>query len=181
MSDVGLYNPVLQEYFDGEQSIAARMLDRGYLTKPAKTAGYEGRRGKDYHVDQSLYVHIVNGVFAITRLLNYLAREGLFQLTEEEYRTLLAIYTLHDLHKDIDVARGSRGEFDVTLDAVFEEATALSLFDFTNVSVAQLRLGIMHLNKSMVGDLSDAPPQTSQIINIVRLADTFASMQEPGQ
>jgi hypothetical protein len=181
MSNVDSYNPVLQEYFDGEQSIAARMLDRGYLTKPAKTAGYEGRRGKDYHVDQSLYVHIVNGVFAITRLLNYLAREGLFQLTEEEYRTLLAIYTLHDLHKDIDVTRGSRGEFDVTLDAVFKEATALSLFDFTNVSVAQLRLGIMHLNKSMVGDLSDAPPQTSKIINIVRLADTFASMQEPGQ
>ncbi len=179
MNDFGPYSTVLQEYFSGEQAIAARMLNLGYLTKPAKTAGYEGRRGKDYHIDQSLYVHIVNGVFAVTRLLNYLAREAVYQLTEEQYRTVLAIYTIHDLHKDPEAERGSRGEFDITLDAVRQEAEALRLFNFAEVSVEQLRLGIMHLNKKMVGDYSDAPTHTSKLISIVRLADTLASMQEP--
>src|SRR6266516_8003178 len=126
MGDVNQYNVVLEEYFDGEQSIAAKMLNLGYLTKPAKTAGYGG---KDYLTDQSLYVHIVNGVFAITRLLNYLARTGLYQLTEAEFRTALAMYTIHDLHKVPQAERGKRGEFDIPLDAFREEGKALGLFD----------------------------------------------------
>src|SRR5260370_2246165 len=116
-TSLNLYNRVLEEYFTGEQSIAAKMLDRGYLTKPAKTAGFAG---KDHLTDQSLYVHIVNGVFALTRLLNYLARTSLYQLTEAEYRTILAIYTIHDIHKDPDAERGNRGEFDVSLTAFLE-------------------------------------------------------------
>src|SRR5260370_31982517 len=97
------------------------MLNSGYLTKPAKTSGFEGKRGKDYFTGQSLYVHIVNGIFAVTRLLNYLAQTGLYQLTEKEYRTMLAIYTVHDLHKDPNVERGSSREFDINLNAIHEE------------------------------------------------------------
>jgi hypothetical protein len=178
MKDTNSYSAVLQTYFDGKDSVAAKMLNQGYLTKPAKTAGFGG---KEYLTDQSLYVHIVNGVFAVTRLLDYLAREGLYQLTEEEYRAVIAIYSIHDLHKDPSAERGGRREFDITLNAVFKEAEALGLLHFAEVSVVQMRIGMMHLNKKMVGDYSDAPPQTSKLINIVRLADTLASMQEPAQ
>jgi CRISPR-associated protein Csc3 len=171
-----LYNKVLEEYFSGDQSIAAKMLNNGYLTKPAKTAGFAG---KEYLKDQSLYVHIVNGVFAITRLLSYLASMGLYQLTEEEFRTALAMYTNHDLHKVPEVERGKRGEFDVSLDAFRKEGEVLGLFDFANVSPEQMRLGMMHLNKNMVGDLSAVPSNTTKLISIVRLADSLASMQEP--
>src|SRR5690349_13846996 len=109
-STMNPYSEVLKEYFTGEQSIAAKMLNCGYLTKPAKTAGYAG---KDYLTDQSLYVHIVNGVFAITRLLDYLARAGLYQLSEAEFRAILAIFTVHDLHKIPEVKHDKRGEFDI--------------------------------------------------------------------
>jgi hypothetical protein len=44
------YSKVLAEYFTGEQSIAAKLLNRGYLTTPAKTAGFAG---KEYLTDQS--------------------------------------------------------------------------------------------------------------------------------
>src|SRR5258708_38700250 len=98
MNDINPYSTVPQEYFDGEHSIAANMLNRGYLTKPEKTAGYEVRRAQDYHIDQSHYVHIVNGVFAVTRLLGYLAREGRYHLSEEAYRTVLATTTIQHLH-----------------------------------------------------------------------------------
>jgi hypothetical protein len=37
----------------------------------------------------------VNGVFAVTQLLDYLARTGLYQLTEAEFRTALGA-TAHD-------------------------------------------------------------------------------------
>ena len=173
---MNVYRAVLEEYFTGEQSIAAKMLDRGYLTKPAKTAGFAG---KEYLTDQSLYVHIVNGVFAVTRLLDYLARTGLYQLTEAEFRTALAMYTIHDLHKVPEAERGKRGEFDVSLDAFREEGEALGLFDFADVSPEQMRLGMMHLNKKMVGDLSAVPTNTSKLMSIVRLADSLASIQEP--
>ena len=173
------FNPftrVLEEYFTGEQSIAAKMLNRGYLTKPAKTAGFAG---KDYLTDQSLYVHIVNGVFAITRLLDYLAKRDLYQITEAEFRAVLAIFTNHDLHKIPEVERDRRGEFDIPLQAFREEGEALGLFDFADVSPEQMRLGMMHLNKKMVGDFSTVPANTSKLISLVRLADSLASIQEP--
>lgn len=176
MGDFNPYHGVLKEYFDGEQSVAAKMLNLGYLTRPAKTAGFAG---KEHLTDQSMYVHIVNGVFAVTRLLNYLANTSPYQLTEAEYRTILAIYTVHDLHKDPNAERGNRGEFDVTFNAFRKEGEALGLFDFAEVSVEQMRLGMMHLNKRMVGDFSSAPPDTSRLIGVVRLADTLASIQEP--
>lgn len=170
------YSKVLEEYFNGEQSIAAKMLNRGYLTKPAKTAGYAG---KDYLTDQSLYVHIVNGVFAVSRLLDYLAKAGLYQLTGEEFRTILAIFTNHDMHKIPEVVHGKRGEFDIPLEPFREEGEALGLFDFADVSPEQMRLGMMHLNKMMVGDFSAVPANTSKLISVVRLADSLASIQEP--
>jgi hypothetical protein len=170
------YSKVLEEYFTGEQSIAAKMLNQGYLTKPAKTAGYAG---KDYLTDQSLYVHIVNGIFAITRLLDYLAKAGLYQLTEAEFRAVLAIFTNHDLHKIPEVKHDKRGEFDIPLQAFREEGEALGLFDFADVSPEQMRLGMMHLNKKMVGDFSAVPANTSKLISLVRLADSLASTQEP--
>ncbi len=92
---------------------------------------------------------------------------------------MLAIYTVHDLHKDPDAERGDRGEFDVALNEFREEAEALGLFDFADVTVEQMRLGMMHLNKKMVGDYLAAPSNTSKLISIVRLADTLASIQEP--
>ncbi len=177
MLDNSPYNTVLQEYFDGEQSIAARMLNLGYLTRPAKTAGFAG---KDHLTDQSMYVHIVNGVFAVTRLLNYLANTSSYQLTEAEYRTVLAIYTIHDLHKNPNVERGDRGEFDVTLNAFREEAEALGLFDFAEVSVEQMRLGMMHLNKKMVGDYSNTLPNTSKLISVVRLNASRQALRNNG-
>src|SRR2546421_935420 len=179
MSEINICSPVLRDYFDRENSIADRMLNRGYLTKPAKSADFEGKHDKDYHIDQSLYIHIVNGVFAITRLLGYIAQTSPFKLPEEEFRTVLAIFTMHDIHKDPAASRGSAKEFDVNLEAFREEGEALGLFDFANVSVEQMRLGMMHLNNRMVGDLSKAPPHTARLISIVRLADTLASIHEP--
>jgi len=157
------------------------MLNRGYLTKPAKTAGFVGKHDKGYHIDQSLYIHIINGVFAIARLLGYIARTSPFQLSEEDFRTVLAIFTVHDIHKDPDASRGSEKEFDVNLEAFREEGEALGLFDFANVTVEQMRLGMMHLNKKMVGDLSTAPSRTAKLISIVRLADTLASIHEASE
>jgi len=52
MYEVDSYNMVLKEYFDGEHSVAANMLNRGCLTRAAKTAGYAG---KEKLIDQSMY------------------------------------------------------------------------------------------------------------------------------
>src|SRR5258706_1105035 len=116
------------------------MLNRGYLRKPAKSAGFVGKHDKDYHIDQSLYIHIVNGVFAIARLLEYIARTSPFQLSEEDFRTVIAIFTLHDIHKDPAASRGSKKEFDVNLDTFWAEGEALAGCHATARSCAS-RLG----------------------------------------
>lgn len=176
-----MYKTVLQEFFQGADSVVARMLNLGYLTKPAKTAGHVSRRGSEYLIDQSMYTHIVNGVFGITRLLMYLASEGLYKLTEEEYRTMLAMYINHDLHKDRVIEHSKYGEFDITLASFEQEGELLGLFDFAPVIAEQMRVGMMHLDKKMVGDLSQTPPNTSKLVHLVRLADHLASVQEPSQ
>src|SRR3954449_7046796 len=75
-----------------------RMVDRGWATLPAKTAGYEhGRRGPESYADQPMRTHILNGLFGLTRLVTYLARKGLYAPSTEDFEQALRWYVLHDL------------------------------------------------------------------------------------
>ncbi|MCS6859650.1 MAG: type I-D CRISPR-associated protein Cas10d/Csc3 [Abditibacteriales bacterium] len=157
-----------------------RMLDRGYALKPAKSEGYEhGRHEAAYYVDQSIRTHVLNGLFAVTRLLGYLTREGIATLSDSDFRRLLALFATHDLHKDEGVEKGARGEFDIALPDIEEEMRALGIPDFVATTPAEHRLAMIHTPSPKVGDLStsDVPPDTSRLISWVRLADALASMQ----
>ncbi|MBI4530948.1 MAG: type I-D CRISPR-associated protein Cas10d/Csc3, partial [Candidatus Latescibacteria bacterium] len=154
------------------------MLDRGYAFKAAKSEGYQyGRHTADYYVDQSIRTHVLNGLFAITRLLIYLERENIFRIDDSDFCHLLALFTTHDLHKDKDVNKGRRGEFDISLEDIITETEALGIPNFTNTTPAQHRWAMVHLQSPKVGDLSDAPAGTSRLSSLLRLADTLASMQ----
>jgi hypothetical protein len=168
----------LETYLGGENGVVRRMIDRGYALKAAKSEGYEhGRHAADYYVEQSIRTHVLNGLFAITRLLAYLEREDIYHLDEADLARLLALFTTHDLHKDEDVSKGKRGEFDISLEDMAVEVEALGIPDFTDTTPVQHRWAMVHLQSPKVGDLSDAPAGTSRFSSLLRLADTLASMQ----
>jgi len=171
--DPEVYGRVLQEYL--ESGVLKRMLDEGYATLAAKSAGYPGARGPGYHIDQSHRTHILNGLFAITRLTEYLARHELFALDEVEFRRLLVLYTTHDTHKLPSAEKHGRGEFDVDLSDVWARAERLGVTNFADTTPEEHRLAMVHLRSAKVGDMSQALPGTSRLLTLVRLADALAS------
>lgn len=166
---------ILREYLSDEAEIVGRMIDRGFASMAAKSAGYEGRRPGGF-VDQSMLVHVLNGVFAITRLVTYLQREGVYELDETSFRRALALYTTHDLHKVSDLDKGNRGEFDLPLAAVDKEMRALGIAGFASTTPEEHRLAMVHTQSPKVADYQGAATGTSAIIGLVRLADALASM-----
>ena len=93
------YHRILTEYVDN-YAISA-MLQEGWAFKPAKSYGWQGAaRGADFHVDQPLRSHILNGLYALTHVLEYLDMRGYFHISEADFRRTLVLYTLHDAYKD---------------------------------------------------------------------------------
>ncbi|HKZ79719.1 MAG TPA: type I-D CRISPR-associated protein Cas10d/Csc3 [Anaerolineae bacterium] len=170
------YNDLLTEYL--ETGILGRMVAHGYALYPAKSAGYEGRRGIDYHVDMSIRTHIINGLFPVTRLLDYLAINGIYTMPENDFRRLLVFFTTHDFHKDPDVQDlKERGEFDVPLAQVEEEMLALEISNFVTTTPVEHRVTMVHSPSPKVGDYSEARAGTSKIEPWVHIADALSSMQ----
>ncbi len=170
------YGDILAEYM--ASGIIERMVTRGYALQPAKSAGYEGRRGAGYHVDMPLRTHVLNGLFSVTRLLDYLDARGIYSMPQADYRRLLAYFTTHDLHKSTELQELKvRGEFDIPLGEVEQELAALGIDGWADTTAAEHRVMMIHLPSPKVGDYADAPRGTSRLEPWVHVADALSSMQ----
>ncbi|MBC7227426.1 MAG: type I-D CRISPR-associated protein Cas10d/Csc3 [Thermoflexales bacterium] len=133
--------------------------------------------------EQSHFTHIVNGVFALARLLEFIARENVApsRLDGSVLRKALALYTVHEVHKDREVERGSLSEFDLPLERLREEYRALGLEGFAGtVGDHLLRAANVHKRSSRHGDLLLADdPDAQRLWLLVRIADAMASSQTP--
>ncbi len=79
------YHNILRDYLR-EYAIPA-MLEQGWAFKPAKSYGWEkAQRGPEYHVDQPLRTHILNGLYALTRVLEYLKEKGYYRIGENDFK-----------------------------------------------------------------------------------------------
>lgn len=78
------YRGILRDYLDRHAMPA--MLAQGGATKAAKTPDYAEAQRAGYHIEQPLRTHIVNGLFAITRVLEYLDAQGYYHLREAEFK-----------------------------------------------------------------------------------------------
>src|SRR5258707_12660848 len=87
------YHDILRDYLR-EYAVPA-MLEQGWAFKAAKLYGWQkAQRGPEYHVDQPLRTHIMNGLYAITRLLAYLKSNGYYRISDTEINRLLVLYTM---------------------------------------------------------------------------------------
>ena len=165
-----------QQYL--EQCIPA-MLQQGYHLILVKG-------GPDYpHLsEQSHFTHIVNGVFGLIRFVCFLVMHHACPgwLDESALRQAIAAYTVHEVHKDRDVALLGESSFSIPLERLREEYEQLGLGGFARVDDHLLRAANVHKRSPKHGDLLlSGEPNAARLWLLVRIADTLASAQTPAE
>jgi len=166
--------PTLSAYLE---TVVPRMLECGYHLILVKG-------GPEYpHLpEQSHFAHIVNGVFGLTRLVRFLITHQACPvwLDAETLRQGIAAYTVHEVHKDRNVALLGDSSFSIPLERVREEYQRLGLESFAQVDDHLLRAANVHKRSSKHGDLLiSGDPKAHHLWTLVRIADTLASAQTP--
>lgn len=172
------YHNILRDYL-GEYAIAA-MLEQGWAFKPAKSYGWQyAQRGPEYHVDQPLRTHIVNGLYALTRVLEYLKDKEYYRISETEFKRTLVLYTMHDAYKDFELAstRMGNSDFSIPLTELDKLLERMGLRKFVAVKAEDIRAASVSLQSPKIGDLSSCTPGISRLLTLVHLADALASQQ----
>ncbi|MGZ3616048.1 MAG: type I-D CRISPR-associated protein Cas10d/Csc3 [Ktedonobacteraceae bacterium] len=172
------YHSILSKYLH-DYAIPA-MLREGWWYKAAKSYGWQKAvRGADFHVDQPLRTHILNGLYALTRTLEYLEKHGYYSLGENDFKRALVLYSMHDAYKDSDLARWRVGisDFDIPLIALNELLERMNLRKFVPVKAEDLRAASVALLSPKVADISACTPGITRLLTLVHLADSFASQQ----
>lgn len=172
------YHRILKEYID-TYAIKA-MLQEGWWVKAAKSYGWkQAARGADFHVDQPLRTHILNGLYALTRVLEYLERHGYYTVSEIDFKRTLVLYSTHDAYKDGDLARWRVGtsDFDIPLAALKDLLERMKLHDFVSIKPEDLRAASVSLLSPRVADIANCTPGVTRLLTLVHLADSFASQQ----
>jgi len=140
--------------------------------------------GPDYpHLpEQSHFSHIVNGIFGLAQLVKFLLTHNvsIAGLDEENLRKALALYTVHEVHKDSSVTLLGSSEFSIPLERLQEEYERLGLREFAEVDEHLMRAANVHKRSPKHGDLLvSGDPAASRLWLLVRLADIFASVKAP--
>ncbi len=165
---------ILSEYVE---AVVPAMLRRGYHLSLVK-----GGPEYPYLSEQSHFTHVVNGVFALARFLEFVLQQGVAppRLNGSLLRKALALYTVHEGHKDRTVARGV-SEFDIPLERLREEYRALGLEDFAApVDDHLLRAANVHKRSTRHGDrLLTDDPDADFLWLLGRPAGAMASSQTP--
>ncbi len=172
------YHNILRNYLQ-DYAIPA-MLEQGWAFKPAKSYGWQyAQRGPEYHVDQPLRTHIINGLYALTRVLEFLKDRDYYCITESEFKRTLVLYTMHDAYKDIELAstRMGNSDFGIPLAELDKLLERMRLRQFVSVKAEDIRAASVSLQSNKVADLSACTPDISHLLTLVHLADAFASQQ----
>ncbi|OCL26486.1 hypothetical protein U472_10845 [Orenia metallireducens] len=151
-----------------------KLYQQSYNFIPAKSSDFEHVELKTY-TDQSLMTHILNGLYGVTGVIDYLQGIGAINLSEEDYKQLLVAYTLHDVHKLSEIERPEKEEFNISLREYQQKAKELSLDNFAEVDPKLCRAGSIHYNTYRKKGIADFASVDSLLVNLIRLADSFAS------
>ena len=165
-----------QQYL--EQFVPA-MLQQGYHLILVKG-------GPEYpHLsEQSHFAHIVNGVFGLMQFVRFLVTHHTCPvwLDAETLRRGIAAYTVHEVHKDRDVALLGESSFSIPLERLREEYQRLGLESFAQVDDHLLRAANVHKRSPKHGDLlMSGDPNAARLWLLVRIADSLASAQTPAE
>lgn len=131
--------------------------------------------------EQSMLAHVVNGVFALARLIRFVIEKQILVigLDEETLRKAFALFPIHDAHKLSDFNPMGGSEFSIPLERLQEEYAKLGLNRFAEIDAHLMRAANVSKRSRYQGDLILTEEKSSLPWLLVRLADTMASMTTP--
>ena len=130
--------------------------------------------------EQSLFTHVINGVFGLARFVRFLSEQGVFipGLDEETLRKALVLFSVHEVHKLPDVERMESSEFAIPLERLRKEYNQLGLRTFADVDEHLMRAANVHKRSPRHGDLLQTLEADAPLLYIlVRVADALASIK----
>lgn len=130
--------------------------------------------------EQSMLGHVVNGVFALARLLRFVIEKKIpvIGLDEQTLRKAVALVPVHDAHKLGGFEPMGRSEFSIPLERLQEEYTKLGLDRFADVDAHLMRAANVSKRSHYQGDILLGEEKGSLLWLLVRLADTMASIAD---
>lgn len=134
--------------------------------------------------EQSHFSHIINGVLGLAQLARYIVAEQIAVpgLDADTFRKALALFTIHDVHKDRAVELLGPSEFSVPIERLQEEYDALGLQRFGEIGPHLMRAANVHKRSPKHGDLLlDGDPRAHRLWLLVRIADTIGSARSPAE
>ena len=153
-------------------------------TQPDGTPYVNKRTGEPYMATTQL-THVLVGLTSLTRLLTYLQERNLptQPVTDSEFRRVCALFSLHDLHKDDEIAREV-----VSADTSIEPADMLAIasrvgltdwLGADDLNGYEYREAMVHLSQSSHADRRHCRGEIGydRLFALVRLADAMASVQ----
>jgi len=171
-SDVGESEAAVLEAF--QQEVYPRLVDAGWGFEAAKSV--EHRK-----TDQSLLNHVCNGVFAISRFNELARRLDAYQLSNEDLRSVVALFAIHDLHK-LSPERDSepKTRFDIPTEEVNECVERFGLRSFAeHLHTRDFHSCAVDHHNDWTANPDSATRTFDELRPFVRLADALASCETP--
>lgn len=136
-----------------------------------------------YLPEQSFFVHLINGVFGLARLLTFIIEHKIVVrgLDEQMVRKAVALFCVHDVHKLGGFEQIGSSEFSIPLERLRQEWDVLGLTAFAGDVDEHLMRAINVSRRSPYqGDLllSD-DPQANKLWLLKSIADNMASAKNP--
>lgn len=150
------------------------IVNAGWVFESAKSVEY----GK---TDQSLVNHIRNGVFALAQFNKAVRQLEGYTLDEEELRGVIALFTIHDIHKlDTDRDADPHSRFDISQDDVNKYVKQFDIDMFApELDSRDFRSCAIDHHDDWTANHDRSTRQFDKLRPFVRLADAFASCDTP--
>lgn len=168
--DINRSENIAKVLIDFESNVVPRMLELGMMKDVAKS------RSKPYYndFDQTMSAHILPGVEIMADVV-----EKSSSIDESEFRKLVALWTIHDLHKLID--NSQEDEFEIEIEEVQSWVNKLYLDDFVGdeLSIKDFHSCVIALHNGEESNIDDSTIQFTNLRPYLRLIDAIMSINSP--
>ncbi len=171
-SDTNRSEEITKVLIEYESEIVPKMLELGFMKKIAKS------RSKPYYnkSDQTMTAHILPGVEIMADVI-----EKSNSIDESEFRQLVSLWTIHDLHKIINNSKEE--EFEIDKNTVDSWVTKLKLDNFVNDKLTSndFYSCVVGLHNSDTSNIDESTTKFMHLRPYLRLVDAIMSISDPDE
>lgn len=168
--DVNRSETIVQALIDFEEIVVPKMMEKGFMNQIAKSMS------KPFYNDsnQSMMAHILPGVEILADIT-----EESDNLSDDDLRSLSALWIVHDLHKIITTDNGK--EFDIKLEQIEDWVESLSLMEYTDnsLTIKDFHSCAVGLHNQGETNIDDSTTVFTSYRPYLRTVDAIMSISSP--